>query len=604
MGKPSRRGSMARVLELRWPRESAVVVCGMLGLVLPALFGTLAGVPDPVIQDEFSYLLAADTFAHGRLTNPSPRLPEFFEAPHILVVPTYSSKYPPAPGLFLAIGQVLTGRPIWGVWLGCALFAASLCWMLQAWVSRRWALAITLMAVVTLGTSTYWAQSYWGGMVPAAGAALVFAGVRRQVRSWSASASMLTGVGFVVLIDSRPFEGLLVSIGPGFLLLRRFIRSGRDPHRWSHGLLPAVAVVALAGAFTALHNQSVTGDWHRMPYTLNMDQYFRRGMFLFSPVHEPELSPRSRVSRYYESDAHPTSAIAPGLQYAENLYLRSVGTLGAAFGIVASPRRDREAYRGVLLWLALAIGVVAARTALQFGLITSALIGIEAASWWAFPSAYPVYLLPFAVAPWALFFIVTWRRNRWAVPIAAVVVGVLAAQALVRWWWGHYGAPLVPLILAAVAMAGQRAAAQMPGPRPRVPLGHLLVVLLCLHFTAATALSLVERPTPLQKRWSSASRGAAERHFLSRGGTHLVFVRYADDFSIHDEWVYNPADLTTAPVLFVHDLGERNDRLRAQYADRSAWLLLVSNQGFEVRPYEPDPRPEHTRGTTNGDHRP
>jgi hypothetical protein len=187
------------------------------------------------------------------------------------------------------------------------------------------------------------------------------------------------------------------------------------------------------------------------------------------------------------------------------------------------------------------------------------------------------------------------------VAIGVVVVGVLVAQALVRWWWGHYGAPLVPLILAAVATAGQRAAVQLPGPRPRIPLGHLLAVLLCLHSVALTALSFVDRTPAPEGPGSPASRGAAERHFLSLGGKHLVFVQYAADFSIHDEWVYNRADLIDVPVLFAHDLGVRNARLRGLYPDRSAWLLLVSNQGFDVRPYAPGSGPEETQGT-RGEH--
>ena len=68
-------------------------------------------IPLPYIYDEFSYLLAGDTFAHGGLANPSHALPEFFETLEVLQKPTYASRYPPGQGLMLAAGQVLFVHP-------------------------------------------------------------------------------------------------------------------------------------------------------------------------------------------------------------------------------------------------------------------------------------------------------------------------------------------------------------------------------------------------------------------------------------------------------------------------------------------------------------
>jgi hypothetical protein len=77
----------------------------------------------------------------------------------------------------------------------------------------RWAVWWFLPLInPVLGITGYWAQSYWGGAVAATGGALVLGGIKRLIRQPHVSGSLLTGVGLAILVNSCPFEGLLVSL--------------------------------------------------------------------------------------------------------------------------------------------------------------------------------------------------------------------------------------------------------------------------------------------------------------------------------------------------------------------------------------------------------
>jgi hypothetical protein len=141
--------------------------------------------PIPRVHDEFGYLLMSDTFASGRITNPTPPLPEFFDTFHVLIHPVYVSKFFAAQGLFLAAGQRISGHPAVGLWLSSALSCAATYWMLQAWVGQTWALLGGFLMVVQFGVYSYWSQTYWGGMAAALGGALFFGGAR-DTSCWKA----------------------------------------------------------------------------------------------------------------------------------------------------------------------------------------------------------------------------------------------------------------------------------------------------------------------------------------------------------------------------------------------------------------------------------
>ena len=130
----------------------AVAAVGLFALAVRLALLPVAPVPVPGTHDDFSYLLAADTFMYGRLANPPHPLWPFFETFHTIHHPTYASMYPPLQGASLFIGRLISGQAWTGALLAAAGMCAALTWMLQGWFPAGWALVGGALAVLRIGT--------------------------------------------------------------------------------------------------------------------------------------------------------------------------------------------------------------------------------------------------------------------------------------------------------------------------------------------------------------------------------------------------------------------------------------------------------------------
>jgi hypothetical protein len=76
----------------------------------------------------------------------------------------------------------------------------------------------------------------------------------------------------------------------------------------------------------------------------------------------------------------------------------------------------------------------------------------------------------------------------------------------------------------------------------------------------------------------------------TKGGRHLVIVRYSPGHSCHEEWVYNDADIASAPIVWARDSGpEWRQRLIAEFKGRTVWVLPADELKGKQPTFNPPP---------------
>ena len=270
---------------------AASIFVGAIALSLRLLLTHLLPLPKPAVHDEFSYLLAADTFSHGRLTNPTHPMWIHFETFHELSRPTYASMYPPGQGLVLALGQIFHA-PWFALWIGMAVLCGLITWALWVWLEPPWAIAGGLLAALHL-TGSYWTDTYWGGTVAAIGGALVVGALARLLRRASPGPALAYGLGLAILANTRPYEGFVLGAWSAVFLLVHLVplvRGGRQNlSDLVHSIaLPLAFVLLPAVIWMGYYNYRVTGDPLQTPYSLGDKQYSSWSPFLWSNHPRPQ----------------------------------------------------------------------------------------------------------------------------------------------------------------------------------------------------------------------------------------------------------------------------------------------------------------------------
>ncbi len=513
---------------------------GVLCLAIRAAVLPNLPVPQPGIHDEFTYLLMGDTYAHGRLANPTHPMWMHFETFHINQKPTYGGLFYPAQGLVLALGQVL-GHPYVGVWLCAGVMCAAICWMLQGWLPAGWALLGGLLAVIRLGTFSYWANSYCLGALAAIGGALVLGSLPRLKRYRQTKYALIMGGGLAILANTRPYESVFLCLPVAFALFAWMLGKKGPPLPYSflRIVLPLGLLLAATGGWMAYYNWRTTGNPFLPPYVVYMNTYQAVPHFAWQPLNLTHHYNHPVMAKFFKHDwsyfdylharQHPLEVLAGKVS---DLYRFFLGPVLALPFVVLLAFHPRQFLRKALV----------GKTGFMVAVCGITCVGLS---------------LPFPFAP------------HYAAPMtAAIYVLLLQTMRHLRLW----------------SWRGKRVGLGLVRAIPAI------CVLMLLLRSFAPQLHI---PTPVEwhYNWESEhfqnldrARAAAEIEGLP--GKHLVIVRYNRYHDTSNEWVYNRADIDKSKVVWGREMHDaENAELIRYFPDRRVWLAEPDLAPPRLSPY-------------------
>jgi hypothetical protein len=519
-------------------RRRAILAAALFPMIARLLMLPWFPPPTPAIHDEFSYLLQADTFAHGRVANPTPPYWQHFESEYVLLQPTYASQYQPAQGLALALGQVAMRNAWWGVWLSVGVMFGAIWWALTFVMPNAWALAASMGAGLQFGIFGLWMNSYFGGAVAATAGALIMGALARMPeRRKQRSSAALCAFGVVILFASRPFEAIIWSVVSlaflEFHLRKRLAADGVPESRFRlySRLLPSFLVVFLAGASAlAWYNWRITGDPLNPPYLEYQRIYGTPQPYWWGkPLHITSFSyPEIRdnyLNQLHLYDDHYSlwSTFDSERRRLRDFWRFFVGpffTPGLIFiGYIFRDRRIRP-------WLWASIPFVVDKATYH--------------AWFPAQNAPATVLIVLVMAQCWRHLHAAWRTRR----MGAMICNQLAAAFVICVALGGIGRAVEPIL---------------PGTLRHLP--------------------------PL---WESLyPRGRLRDNVTAilekTPGKHLVFVKYSADHCFCEEWVFNGADIRNQRIVYARPYTPESDAALARYLDdHDVWVIEPDEQPYRL----------------------
>lgn len=498
-----------------------VVSALVVGTLLSLLLVGVRGVPALRTHDEFGYQLSAETFLMGRVTNPTHPMWRHFESFHIIHLPTYTAKYPPLQSVTLAVGQLL-GHPIVGVCLATGISIATLVWMLYGWLPPKAYPLAWLAAVLHPGFHSLWSNSYMGGAVALTGASLLLGAFIRVKSDLLPRYGLIAGVGVIILANSRPFEGFVLTVVVAIALLIRFLRS--PEWRWQRFvmriLVPTVVVLAVGGGAMMAYNQQVCRSPLKLPYQIHEETYGWNPLFIWQQAGEKPAYRHAEVDRFYVLDKQSTDATYATMS--DTVYQKAK-ELVRLLGFYCGP-----------MILVAVFGLLAMRC----------------------------------------------QRMRLAV---LLVLPVLVASVLSKWEAFHYAAPAAPLLFA-IAVGGTFHAWQALENHAKY---RRMAVAVFLAFQFVWMINTLA----YSQSWHRGNWGHQREEVIAKldasDGKDLVLVRYSKDHNVHQEWVYNHADIDRASIVWAREINsERRGELMRFFDGHSVWVLEVGLDDYKLTPYD------------------